>query len=327
MNSPLVAGFNSYGLIGLFAHWLALWIGMYLVSRRPCFAATLLAGIAFIAASTYVLDVAFFNVPTSVVGVIARERWLANWVNFVPPLLLHSYVRLTDLRFTGRRWLLALAYVFAAVVFVGSLINNLFSNFEAVQLDSRGYAAGLLPGRFYWVMAFQILFTFACALLVLIIARRSKSASKKVSLRQLDALIAGTALVFLGVCLLALDDSLTVSVSESLFFPFLVVGALLIAVPLLACCGRLDGKLLWADFKASFLGAALASGLFVCLVLVIGASATVLAGVGWIVIAVMVFGDRVQSLADVFYPARVRATRRALRTAAAYAGTLGKIDV
>ena len=126
---------------------------------------------------------------------------------------------------------------------------------------------------------------------------------------------------------LAITDYWTDLISEIDLVPIAAIGAALIAVSILAYSGRLDGRLLWADFKASLLGATIAMGIFVGVGLLLGVPGHILAGLGWIVLLLVVLGDRVQALADSFYPARVRVARLGLRTAANYAGTLGRLDV
>lgn len=327
MSDPLIAGLNGYGVVALVAHWCSLWLGMYLVSRRPRYAASILAGLAFIAVSTYLFEVALYNSPTSVAGVVTRAKWLAGAVMFAPPLLLHACVCLTRSRAAWMRWLTALAYAYAVVVFVGGFFNNVFNNYSAVQLDANGYTPGIPPGRFYWVMAVQLLATVVAALVVLSVARRSRPTLSGGALRELRTLILGTFMIVFGLCLLSVVDSGIVVVSEIVVVPIPAVGAALIAFSVLAYSGRLDERLLWADFKVSLLGMSISMVLFVAVCLLLGASGTVMAVLGWIVLLLVVFGDRVQALADSFYPARVRVARLGLRTAADYAGTLGRLDV
>lgn len=327
MRDPLVAGLNGYGVLALAAHWCSLWLGMYLVSRRPRYAASVLAGLAFIAVSTYLFEVALYNSPTSVAGIVTRAKWLAGAVMFGPPLLLHASVRVAQSRAAWMRWLTVLAYAFAAVVFVGGFFNNVFNNYGAVQVDAHGYTRGIPPGPFYWVMAVQLLATMVAALVVLSVVRRSRPTLSGRALRELRTAILGIAMIVFGLCLLSVVDSRIGSVSEIVVVPIPAVGAALIAFSVLAYSGRLDERLLWADFRASLLGMSIAMALFVTVCLLLGASGTVLAVLGWIVLLLVVLGDRVQTLADSFYPAWVRVARLGLRTAADYAGTLGRLDV
>jgi DNA-binding CsgD family transcriptional regulator len=327
VGGPLVAGVNGFGVLALVAHWSSLWLGLYLVSRRPRFAASVLAGLALMVVSAYLLDVTFHNAPASAAGVVTRMEFLTGSAAFGPALLLHSCMRLTGTRAAWKGWLLGVVYALAAIVFVGGFFNNVINNFNSVVFDAHGYTAGLPPGRYYWVMSFKMVGTLALSLGILIAARRHLSASSEGMLRELNMLVVGTLLITADMCVLTVTSYWTGLIPEVVLAPIAAVGATLVAVSLLTYSGRFDGGLLWADFKASLLAASIAMALFLATAMLLGASAKIIAGLGWVVLLLAVLGDRVQTLGDVFYPAKVRAARLGLRRATNYAGTLGRVDV
>jgi DNA-binding CsgD family transcriptional regulator len=328
LSSLVVADLNGYALLALAAHWLGLWLGMYLVGRRPRSAAAVLTGLAFIAAATYLLEAAYYYIPTTVEGVAQRERWLAGWCIFAPPLLFHAFLLLTSARARWYRGLLVFCYAMATVVFVGGFFNGVFNDFEAVQLDAQGYAGSLPPGRFYWVMAVEMVLPVGLAVAVLIQARLARPTPPEAIRGQLNMLILGTVLFLLGAMAVAINCGTAVPIPESLLFPMGAAGGLIMAVPLVRYSGRLGGQLLRSDAMTSMLTAVLMLAAFLTTAVLLGASINVVAGIGWLILVPVTLGGDLRALADrAFYGRAARAARAGLRTAEAYAGSPQVVDL
>lgn len=323
----MLGSISISALIALIAHWLMLWLGLYLLGRRPHSAATILAGLAWVAGSTYLLAVAWYSLPTTAAAVIARERWLAGWAIFTPALLFHAFLNMTAARLPGRRWVLGFAYALAAAIFVGGFFNNVFNDFEAVKLNSRGFAVGNIPpGRFYWLMYSYFLFTPALILFVMARHRLTSPNLPAAIRRDLLQLILGAAvLVLVGACI-AVTDTLAEPPSQTFFLPAVAVGVLLVAAPSVSYPVRLDGQLLRADVRVSLVTTVLALAVFLTVVQGLQAPGRAVAGLGWLVVAFAVLGDYLRAGAEVFfYPPDKKEVRQALRTATVYAGSLDRL--
>src|SRR5690606_24954901 len=94
VTNALSAHLAAPEMVTLVAHWLSLWLGLYLLSRRPRSAALSLAGLSFVAISAYLLCDALLLVPASMEAAIAAGKWLGGLVSFAPAFLLHAYLRL-----------------------------------------------------------------------------------------------------------------------------------------------------------------------------------------------------------------------------------------
>ena len=64
MNGALIGNLSVSELISLAAHWLTLWLGLSLLSRRPRSTATMLVAAAFLVVSAYLLSVVFLLTPS-----------------------------------------------------------------------------------------------------------------------------------------------------------------------------------------------------------------------------------------------------------------------
>ncbi len=328
MSAPFLADLDVYAFLALVSHWLVLWLGMYLVGRRPRSAASVLIGLAFLGGAAYLLEAAYYYVPTTVRGVGLREQWLAGWVIFAPPLFLHGFMLLTGFRPRWRTWALVFAYAFALVVFVGGFFSGVFNEFEDVVLDANGHLRNLPVGRYYWVMILQSMGTMVGALAVLVRARFVRPAPPKAVRRQLGLVKSGMVLVFVTAGMIYVNGVLSEPIPDAAVFPLGLVGTLMVAAPLVRYAGGLGGQLLRYDARSSLLATVVMLAAYVGAAILVGASVSAVAGTAWLVIVPPTLGADVRSLADrAFYGRAGRAARSGLRTAEAYAGTSQKMDL
>jgi DNA-binding CsgD family transcriptional regulator len=312
----MIAGLSGYALIALVAHWLVLWLGMDLVGRRPRTCVAVVTGLAFITCATYLLEVVYYYIPTTVPEAAQREKWLSSWAAFSPALFVHGYCLLTGARSIWHRVMIIFSYAFAAAAFIGRLFNGVFIELESIKLDQNGYVSDILPGRFYWVMALQMVLTTGFALATLLHARFAGTTPTKAVRGQLNVLTAGTGLLLVSVVLLVLDGFLPSPVPDALLLPGGLVGAVMIAMPLVRYQGRLGGQLLRLEVRTSLL------------ITVVVMAAFVVACTGWLVLVPVVLGDDLRALADrLFYGRAARAARAGLRTAEAFAGSSRAVDL
>jgi DNA-binding CsgD family transcriptional regulator len=324
----MIAGLSGYALTALFAHWAVLWLGMDLLGRRPRTSVAIVTGLAFITCATFLLEVAYYYIPTTVAEAAQREKWLASWAAFCPALFVHGYCLLIGARSIWHRVMIIFSYAFAVAAFIGRLFNGVFIEFESIKLDQNGYVSGILPGRFYWVMALQMVLTTGLALAILLHARFAGTTPARAVRSQLNMLTAGTGLVFASAVMLALDGFLPSPVPDALLLPIGIVGAVMIALPLVRYQGRLGGQLLRLDIKTSLLITVLMMTAFMVIAMLAHATMAVVACTGWLVLVPVVLGDDLRDLADRFFYGRAaRAARAGLRTAEAYAGSSRTLDV
>ena len=315
-------------LLGIVVHWLALWLAIYMASRRPRSKAAVLTGLAFLCGSIYLLKVAFYSVPSTAEGIVLREQWLGGWIAFTPAFLLHAFIVLTAFSARLSRWLLAIGYALAATVFVWGFFDGVFSEFGAVTLSRDGYLETLPAGRFYWVSIAQMVLTLGASLGVLIRARVVRSAGSKVVRRQLDVMIVGIALLTVGVAQVLVSGYMTAPMPDAVLFPVAIIGTVMLGVPLVRYSGRLGGQLLRSDARSSVLAVVIVLTLFAVSAMVAGARAAAVAGTGWLLVVMVTLGGQLRALGDrVFYGKTGRAARADLRTAGAYAGTRDRIDL
>ena len=313
----------------LAAHWLFLWLGLYLLSNRPRSAPRVLLAGAFVALSTYFLSTAFLAAPQTVPGAGLWGTWLGGWIPFAPAFLVHAFLRLTGTRLPRQRLILALAYGAAALVYALSISDTLIWRYSAPLASATTNVNGsTAPGRLYWLYTAQTAATLVLALFVLVRARRARPRVAERVRPALDWLVFGTALMCAAATLLFalafVQGGLWI---ESLLYPVLGLGAVLVAMPFTRYAGLIEGRLLRTDAVSSLLGAALLMTAFTAVVLAAGGSFRGLAGLGWFALAVFVFADDLRSLADrAFYRPSSRAARAGLRAAAAYAGSGSDLD-
>ena len=330
MSGSAAAQFTWLELLLLAAHWLFLWLGLYLLSNRPRSAPRALLAGAFVALSTYFLSAAFLAAPQTVPGASLWGTWLGGWIPFAPAFLLHAFLRLTGTRLPRQRLILALVYGAAALVYALSFSDTLIWRYSAPLANATVNVNGsTVPGRLYWLYAAQTVATLVLALFALVHARRANPRVAEQVRATLDRLVFGTALMCAAAALLfALVFYAGGLWIESLLDPILGLGAILVAIPFTRSPGLAEGQLLRTDAMSSLLGAALLMAAFTAVVLAAGGSFRGLAGLGWFALAVFVFADDLKSLADrAFYRPSSRAARAGLRAAAAYAGAGSDLDV
>ena len=330
MVAALIGPLGSSELLSLVAHWLSLWLGLSLLTRRPRSAASSLAGASFVVLASYLLSTALLLTPESGRADLFWGNWLGDWVAIAPPLLLHAYVRLGDTRLRHQRLLLALVYGGAAIVTVLSLWGSLIFRYRWPAGSIGPAAKGMEAiGPLYSLLVVQILGTLGGALVVLLRARRLAADSARRGLSQLNTLAAGTALMVLGSALMFgnayYDSALPV---ESLLQPILLAGGFLVALGLVRYRGLLEGQLLRSDLRASLLGSALLLSGFLAIMLALGEPSERFGELGWFVLAVFVLGDQLRGLADrAVFAGGQRAGRADLRMAVSYAGSGEGLDV
>ena len=325
MNLSLVGNLSVSELISLAAHWLTLWLGLSLLSRRPRSSANVLVAAAFLVVSAYLLSVVFLLTPESGRADLFWNRWLGGWEFFAPVLLLHAFLVLTGTRLPRQRLLLALAYATAIAITALTMWGTLFFAYRIPAGAGRDARGVFVVGRFQFVQVLQALGIFALALIVLLRARRVAPATVR---SQLTLMIVGSALLVFGGGLMFANLYLGSLPFESLLQVLPVLGGLLIAVPLVHYRGLLEGQLLRSDLKASLLAAVLLMSLFVLITAMVGMPSGRVAELGWFVLAVFVLGDELRGLADrAFFGAGQRAGRTGLRAAASYTGSPEPLDI
>lgn len=314
----------------LAAHWLSLWLALYLLSRRPRSAAGALLAAAFIALSTYFLSSAQLVAAERVPGPELWGDWLGSWVPAAPAFLVHALLTLTGQTCGHRRLLLIVVYAAAALILAAGLNDVLVYRYVPAPPEATADVNGTLErGPLYPLYVLQITGTLAAALWVVVRARRGRSAAPVQVRPALDWLIGGTSLMLIAaVAMFGIFAAGGGLETESLVDPLLGLGALMVAVPFVRYPGLIGGQLLRSDLRSSLVGAAALTAAFTAIVLAVGGSYRALAGLGWLVLAVYVFADDLRALTDrVFFGAGSRAGRASLRTTAAYAGSERLLDV
>jgi hypothetical protein len=325
MNAEIIGHVSAPELITLVAHWVALWLGLSLLIRRPRSAASALAAGAFLVVSAYLLSVVFLLTPESGRADVFWDRWLGGWEFLAPALLLHAFLSLTGTRLPRQRLVLTLAYVAAASVTAMSMWSGLIFTYQIPAGGGPDAKGVFIPGPLQFIQVLQSLGTFALALVVLLRARRVAPAAVR---SQLTLMIAGGGLALFAGALMFASSYVGSLRDESLLQPLVVLGGVLVAVPFVRYRGLLEGQLLRSDLKSSLLATALLMGVYLILMVAAGASEQLVAGLGWFVLAAFVLSDDLRAIADrAFYGAGSRAGRAGLRTAASYAGAGETIDV
>jgi DNA-binding CsgD family transcriptional regulator len=320
--------FQPAGFALLLGHWLSLWLGFYLIGRRPRSQATLLAGLAYLALATYLSSAAILLALEHFPHVMIWGGVLC-FNPFAPPLLLHAFLRLTGSALPRERAVLVGLYTLAALVYVLSLDSALIYPWTPPQPGAAEAVNGVVGiGPLYPLLIVQTAGTLALAVLVLERARRAVRREGRPVPRQLVWLLAGAVLILTGSTLLFANVYLGSFEAEGLLQLVVLAGGILVAVAMARYPGLVEGQLLRTDLKASLLGSLLAMAAFVALVLVAGAGPRVLLGAGWFVLAVFLLRDDLRALADrVFYGSGERAARAGLRTAAVSAGSSEPLDL
>ena len=320
--------FQPAGLALLLGHWLALWLGFYLIGRRPRSRATLLAGLAYLALATYLSSGAIL---------LASERFphvmiwggVLCFTPFAPVLLLHAFLRLTGSALPRERVVLGALYAFAAIIYILSLDSTLIYPWTPPGPGTTDPVNGVSGiGPLYPLMIVQTVGTLVLAVIVLERARRAAKREGRHAPRHLTDLVGGAVVLLLGVALMFANVYLGSLTLEGLLQVVMLVGGVLIAVSVARYPGLVEGQLLRADLKASLLGSLLVMAAFIALVLVAGAGPRVLIGVGWFILVAFLLRDDLRELADrLFYASGERAARAGLRTAAVSAGSAGTLDL
>lgn len=320
--------FQPAGLALLLGHWLALWLGFYLIGRRPRSQATLLAGLAYLALATYLSSAAILLALEHFPNVMIWGGVLC-FNPFAPPLLLHAFLRLTGSALPRERAVLVGLYALAALVYLLSLDFTLIYPWTPSEPGAADAVNGVTGvGPLYPLLIVQTAGTLALAAVVLERARRAVRREGRRVPPQLVWLLAGAVLLLTGSALLFANAYLGSLAAEGLLQLVVLAGEVLVAVAVTRYPGLVEGQLLRTDLKASLLGSLLAMAAFVALVLAAGAGPRVLLGVGWFVLAVFLLRDDLRELTDrVFYGSGERAARAGLRTAAVSAGSGEPLDL
>lgn len=285
-----------------------------------------LAGGGFVCLSTYLLCVSLLYVAGSQAEAVTLAKVLGGWTQFAPVLFMHAVILLTGWRSATRRFVLWSMYAWAGAMFVMGFSDTLFYDYwsPAVPENFAGYPVGVL----YPLAMLQVAVPLVIATLLLVRARQRLAAGDRRLRRQLDLLLAGTALMLLAALVLFANALAGGTLEESLVQPVLLLGAAITAVSLTRYRGHVEGQLLRSDFGESFLEVAGLVTAFVILLALADGTIELAAGVGWFFVALLTFRDEVRALADrVFYGAGSRAGRAGLRTAASYAGIPESLDM
>ena len=328
MSGKIAGDLDFFTLLTLIAHWLSLWLGLYLLSRRPRSLTMALAAGAYLVLSMYFLRTSFQLMPLPDATADTLGSWLGNWIPLAPVLLLHAFLRLTGQRLPRQRALLLALYGAALVMsLLGFSDTLLYVKEAAASHDSAWRRDSIALGPMYALQFVQIAGTLALALWVLIRARLDSRTPAKVR-PQITQLCVGAALMLVGAVAIFGNAYVGSLLVESTMQPLLALGALVMAIQAARYPGMLEGQLLRSDLNSSLLGTAAVMTCFVALLVAVGAPGEVIAGTGWFVLAAVVFADELRSLAErAFFNPGSRAGRAGLRTAAAYAGSADKLDM
>lgn len=327
MRSAFGQGVAAAELAMLAGHWLTLWLGLYLLSRRPRSRAAALAAGAFVAVSSYFVSAAFMLAPQRLPNASLWNLWVGTWWPLAPALLFHSVLSLTGLRPPGRRAVLALVYAVAATVSGFSWVDGLLYRYIPAPPGAVADVNGTLAtGPAYPLLIAQVLVTLALTAVVLVASGGTIPKSVRRVQRRLAAavflMIVGASALFANMLS---GGHLR---SESVLGLLLIVGGVVFAHTFNRHPGWLEGQLLRDDLKASLIGAVLLMTAFTTLVLAGGGSFTILAGLGWLLLATFIFSEELRRIADLaIFGAGSRAQRNDLRLAADYAGSSRRLDV
>jgi hypothetical protein len=322
LNATIVGHLTAAELVSLGAHWLTLWLGLTLLSRRPRTSATMLAGAAILVGSAYMLSVVFLLTPESGRADVFWDASLGNLTPFAPVLLMHAFLALTGVRLLRQRLVLWLLYLAAAGIVVLSFFGTLLFAYHVPPGAAKGV---FVVGPLEPLQVLQSIGTFSLGVFVLLRARRVATSAVR---GQLTLLAVGSALALLGLALMFADLYVASLPFETPLDALAVLGCFVMAVPFVRYRGLLEGQLLRSDLKSSLLSAALVMGLFLVITSLVGATSQWVAELGWLVLAVFVLGDELRALADrAFFGAGERAGRAGLRTVASYAGTDDALDL
>ena len=130
----------------LAVHWLFLWLGLYLMGRRPRSAAGVLLGCAFVTLSTYFLSTAFLAAPEYVIGDDLWGVWLGSWASLAPALLVHAFLLLTGTRLPHQRVVLVVVYAAAAVMCALGFSHTLIYRYRPAPPGATADLNGTLTG-------------------------------------------------------------------------------------------------------------------------------------------------------------------------------------
>jgi hypothetical protein len=312
----------------LLVFWLSLWLGLYLLSRRPRSAVTVLTGLAYVALSTYVLSTAVLAAPERVPHDMIWGGYLSV-APFAPALLLHAFLRLTGTRLPHHRAVLACFYACAAAVYLLGLSPTLLYRYTPALSGATSNVNGSnAPGPLYLLQVAQVTGTLALALAVLLRARREERRRGRSSPAQLSVLTVGCALTLVALVVIFVNVYVGSLRVESLLQPILIISAALMAVALAGYPGLVEGQLLRTELRASLLGSLALLAVFTILVLLSNGGLRVLLGVGWLILTLFLLRDDIWTLLDrLFYGAAGRSGRESLRAAATYSGSGRELDL
>jgi len=314
--------------ISLIGHWLFLWLGFYLLSRRPRSTASKLAAAALLCVSVYMLGTSLLWMSTTRAEAVLWSRLLTQWSFFAPVLWLNTMFALTGSRMPRRRLVLTFLYAWAVALAVLGWTDTLLFDYWSAPVGVGSDAAAYGMGRLYFLFAAYLAATLALALLVLLRARRALVRSSSALVGPLGWLFAGTAAFLGGSLALLVNAYAGWPVPEGYLQPFLLAGCIMIAVAVPKYPGLVEGQLLRADLKSSLLGALLLIAVPTGLAVGAGASVGVLAAIGWIPLTVFVFHTRIRMICDrPFFDRETRQARTALLQGSRLAGSPESIDV
>ncbi len=323
-----IVQFQPAGAALLLGHWLTLWLGFYLIGRRPRAQATVLAGLAYIALASYLSSAAILLAPERFPHPLIWGGVL-SFTPFAPVLLLHALLRLFGSRLPRERLLLCGLYSAAALVYALCFHRSLlFVWVPPVPGATEAVNGAIGIGPLYPLQVIQVTGTLALAVFVSERARREVAREGGRVPRQLSWLVAGAVLLLIGSALMFANVYMGSLAGEGVLQAVVLAGGTLVAVAVARYPGLIEGQLLRTDLKASLLGSLVVMAAFVTLTLAAGAGARVLIEVGWFALAVFLLRDDLRDLGDrVFYGPGERAARSGLRTAAIYAGSTASLDM
>ena len=140
---------SPYATLSLLFHWLSLWLGLYLLSRRPRTDVNLLAGGAIVCMSAYLLCIVLIVTATSLADAVLWTRVLGGWSSFAAVLFMHAMMALTGWRPPYRRALLAVAFAGGVILFALGFSDTLFYDYWAFSSLSTVESGGFRVGPLY----------------------------------------------------------------------------------------------------------------------------------------------------------------------------------
>lgn len=193
---------DPYFVVALLMQWLALWLFLYMLLRRPRSRASLLTGIAFLCLWAYLLTYALWLAHVSTTVAVIALQWIGNWSVFAPALLFHAVLTLPGVHMRHQRLVVGAAYAAAAAAFALGLSDTLV--YDVTAVPPAGADAYFPVGPLYWTSALQTAGTLGLVLVALVRSRSTMGGggSETRTRGVRDPLVVGTTTMFVAAVIL-----------------------------------------------------------------------------------------------------------------------------